>query len=123
MTAPQTDAELPTEDVELLETALAKCAQQQPTIRLLDPNADMVWYGMDGDRHFMSLGGHDVLFDPGLALYTPVDPEPIRLLLMEKLQETHGASTFEVSGRPESFEWGTIRIVSEGDGQLEATAA
>src|SRR2546423_955539 len=114
MTAPQTDAELSTEDVELLETALAKCAQQQPTIRLLDPSADMVWYGMDGDRHFMSLGGHDVLFDPGLALYTPVDPEPIRLLLMEKLKETHG------SGR---FDWTTVRILSEGDGQIEATVS
>ncbi len=125
MTAPDTeqDAGLSEEDRAALVEALARCAQTQPTAHLLDLDGDVDWFGIDGGRHFMQLGGIDVLFDAAEARFAPLDPEPLRLLLAQRLREAHGEAAFDLgNGSTAGLDWEQITIEGETDQLIVASA-
>ncbi|WP_156756328.1 hypothetical protein [Actinokineospora pegani] len=107
----------------VLRDALERSGASQPTVHLLDQSDDINWYGLEGAQHFMSIGGHDVLIDPVQGTYSALDPEPIRLRLVEVLTENHGETAFDMAGVPRAVDWPSLRITSEGDGVVNVVAA
>ncbi|MGQ0839852.1 hypothetical protein [Actinokineospora sp.] len=115
--------ELSAEDIELLQTALKKCTEEQPTVHLLPMEEEIGWHRSDGDQYFLSIGEYEVIVNVANGSFEAVDPEQIRQLLVAKLDEVHGAdAVFDVGGVSRSIDWTTVQVVQEAAGKAAATA-
>ncbi|MGX7826188.1 hypothetical protein ACTG9Q_13955 [Actinokineospora sp. 24-640] len=110
------------EDIDAITAALKASSEAQPTIHLLPMEEEIAWERREGDRHFLSIGDYDVVVDTAAKTVEGVDPEQIRLLMVAKLDEIHGAGAFDVGGESRSIDWTTAQILDEANGTATGTA-